>query len=436
MSKLQRGDISPQEWLRFQQYARRVFVVSHIIPSALEASVFSLLLHLNGEKPLLPRVERLEYDQWHPFDPSILFLASPSLHTLRVDYRIANFARDAHDRRPNVALNLLLRKAFADTPLTQEDDVSLLALTPDQVPITRCSELREIALLSWESIFDCTLLRGLSGLQNLIDLSLSVHVDDEYFTAVQHFGALHKLTLQGACHRVAQFIETGALSAPRLRTLHLDISPIGTQQVHDLNRCIAAVCSQYHRSLRELHLLSRGWGNPTQPEQPLLDVFQPLLELHDLEVIHITPFPRGRLTLSDETILEIALAFPNLTDFMLELYPTSTEPSPASLVELATHCPLMRKLHLPYLDLKAFTDAASYPTLAHGLHVLKIGNDIHGLNSAHLKASQFAQFLDRIFPELDLERSDLRASRRPGLNTHCPEVIEVLRTLQMARRKA
>jgi len=141
------------------------------------------------------------------------------------------------------------------------------------------------------------------------------------------------------------------------------------------------------------------------PERPVTDAIRPLLDLHDLEVVHIIPPPRWSLTLSDSAIHDVVTAWPQLTEFVTDLYFSNVFATPAGLVEFATHCPSLRKLHLPFLAIPLLhLDPEAYPTLSHRLEELQISNIISGLLSDDSDWSHLAQFLDRIFPRLDIER--------------------------------
>ncbi|KAF9817778.1 hypothetical protein IEO21_03237 [Rhodonia placenta] len=378
---LLREEILPGEWTRFEQYAHRVRILTRLGPSKLEPAALVQLFRLTEGKPLLPNIEEIEYEEWHAFDPSILFLVAPSLRILRVNIWRNTVARNPQHKRTNVALNLVLRRssgALEDRDFSLTDVPLLFGLPSDLLPRNQCNNLTRAVFDSWEPLVDFNLLRGLASLPNLIDLSLSLHRKDEmsdYLHAHQPFQSLRKLRLYGSATQLAQFLEAKAVSAPHLHFLEFKIEWYIGRAPELCHRCATAICANYSASLREIKMgTPRGShsNGDSLPEGPFLTAFEPLLDMHDLERVHLRAHQLHRM----------AEAWPMLTDLRLEVPHPSSFVSPASVLYLASQCLNLRALSLP-----SFSD------------------NFYGLKSEGTGyVPLFPGFVDRPFPCLDLDR--------------------------------
>lgn len=441
---LLREEILPGEWTRFEQYARRVRILTRLGPSKLEPAALVQLFRLTNGKPLLPNIEEIEYEEWHAFDPSILFLVTPSLRILRVNVSRNTVARDPQHKRTNVALDLVLRRssgALEDRDVSLTDVPLLFGLAADLLPRNQCSNLTHAAFVGWEPLMDFNLLRGLASLPNLTDLSISLHREDQlsdYFRAHQSFQSLRNLRLNGAATQLAPFLEAEAVSAPHLHSLEVEIEWYIDRAPELCHRSAAAICANYSASLREIKMGtprgSHSNGN-TLPESPFLAAFEPLLGMHDLERIHLRAHRKWSLVLSDEELHRMADAWPMLTDLRLEVPSANSSLSPASVLYLASQCPNLRTLALPTVDIECLEDPETYPFLSHGLRQLEVGDDFYGLKSQRMAefVPLLAGFVDRLFPCLDLDRCVFRASARVGLFKDCHAMIDALKKLWLTR---
>jgi hypothetical protein len=81
VSQILDGPISADDWLRFDQYARRIRHLSHRDTEDIDASVYMRLIQ-HRKSPLLPRLSTLCSI---PYGPLVWSILSPTLRSVTVD---------------------------------------------------------------------------------------------------------------------------------------------------------------------------------------------------------------------------------------------------------------------------------------------------------------------------------------------------------------
>ncbi|OBZ70812.1 hypothetical protein A0H81_09452 [Grifola frondosa] len=183
------------------------------------------------------------------------------------------------------------------------------------------------------------------------------------------------------------------MSAPMLRSLELTFSE--KLRIKQFRRFLDLVCPKLTScSHLALHVrLSRN-----RDPQSLMYILTPLLMLKDLRTISASVTTSPGLSLSDQDIIDLAVAWPRAKVIELD-YEYSSPPLVTSLVHFAQHCPDLTSLTLPCMDFSLVSiSKRDYPILSHGLIRLDIGEycSIPDPVAAAL-------FLHCIFPKVESE---------------------------------
>ncbi|KZT72909.1 hypothetical protein DAEQUDRAFT_722542 [Daedalea quercina L-15889] len=439
------GPIAAKDWQRYQQYAQRVRVLSLAwTPRKIDPSVFSEISRLSNGGPLFPGLTELDIQTYDPFEAIPSSLISPTLRKLFVTDLGSVLDGDDDDdlgmRPPESPLADLVRVAFLKARVLEEVSLTGSNVGPMEnlQPMAECSRLRRVSVVDLAP--DARLLHGWSCIDSLGDLTLEVHDDNPVITQPLEFARLHCLTARGNLKHLGDLF--AQLSAPSLGYLRMEVQQLPGHGREQLPECLAAVSARFGSTLRQFHLASSGdrsGGGERWPEQPLVDLIRPLLDMHLLQTVWITPPRWWSITFSDEAVHDIAVAWPRLVSLQIYLLNACSSATWESLVELASACPRLKTLALPHIDLRTFVPpiADKQPAMPHPLEVLTLDYSF-GHNQVD-DSHRFAQFLDRTFPNLDLETSVVRRVDIPGgqRNPLGREVMELLRSFQQARgRKA
>ncbi|KAL1740068.1 hypothetical protein HDZ31DRAFT_48225, partial [Schizophyllum fasciatum] len=140
----------------------------------------------------------------------------------------------------------------------------------------------------------------------------------------------------------------------------------------------------------------------------------PLMALRNLRTLHLSP--RGWVNVDDGDVIALAQAWPHLEELRFSRMLPRSYPPPAeeripirttatALITLATHCPRLRLLELPF-------DASTIPARATGSHAVSRGvqGPLEHLdlgNTTWEDTQRLAAFLLSLFPLLDFVESDV-----------------------------
>ena len=437
------GAIAEADWGRYQTYAQRVRVLSlEWTPRKIDPSVFAEISRMSNGGPLFPGLTQLDIRTYDPFEHIPSCLISPTLRKLFVT-DLGSVLLDSDDDDPDFhppesPLADLVRVAFVTARVLEEVTLTGSNVGPMEnlLPMAECNYLRRVSVVDLAP--DSRLLEGWSRIESLGDLMLEVHPDTPLVTQPLEFARLHCLTVRGNLKHLGELL--AQVSAPCLNYLRMEVQQLPGHGREELPECLAAVSTQYSSTLRHFHLAFSGHGSgggERWPERPLVHLIRPLLDMPLLQTVSITP-PRGwSITLSDKGIHDIAVAWPRLVTLQIYLLNADSTATWESLAEIARGCTRLRTLALPHLDLRTFVlpIADKQPTPSHPLEVLTL--DYSFGHSQVDDSYKFAHFLDRTFPNLDLETSVIRRVDIPGGQRHPPgqEVMELLRNFQQARER-
>lgn len=432
------GPIAPTDWQRYQQYTQRVRVLSLAwTPGKVDPTVFSAISRLGAGGPLFPGLIELDIQTYDHLEDIPSSLISPSLRKLHAT-DLGDILGDPLTKPPHPPLADLVHAAFVVAQLLEEVSLQGSNVGPleNLLPMVDCSRLRRVSVL--DLACDSRLLNVWSRIDSLVDLTFEVPSDDSLVIESLEFDRLHCLTARGNLQNLGELFSH--ISAPFLSYLRIQVQQPPGHGREQLPDCLAAVGARFSSTLRHFHLASycdvHGRGE-RWPEQPLIDFIRPLLDMHFLQVVSITPPRWWPITLSDQAVHDIATAWPQLTSLQIYLLNAHSSATWESLVELASACHHLRTLVLPQVDLRTFASPLidKQPTLSHPLQVLTLDYSFghNQMDDSH----KFAQFLDRMFPNLDLGASVIRRVDVPGGQGHplCREVMELLRNFQQARER-
>ncbi|KAH9948645.1 hypothetical protein B0H21DRAFT_220625 [Amylocystis lapponica] len=395
--------------MRFQDYARRVRTTSHFSDGrSLDPSVFFTVAHANGGDTLLPSLQTLTWRQSYPFDNTLMTLASPSLHCLRI--HVTGLSITA-SREPQTEQNFkqFLHDVFSQAPYLQElwiHGVFSKSLTP-------VTELRHLQSLAVGGTIDLGVFRAISVMDNLIELNITVDFTDlDQRTPDERpngFSALQALNICGSSshlERAVSIISSSHLHSVTIRTLWEEdrASHVGF---------LPAICSKWSLSLSHIALTVLFDMPPLDhaPSQLTMDYLRPLLTSHRL--CTLTFESNYALSIMDRDVLDMAYAWPTLEILTVRTFstigsnghaPECAVPSFRSIIELARHCPNLHRLSLSAtLDSQALLSSRSQPTtlVSHSMRSLNFEQIM--LSVASSQVVQLADYLLSIFPNLDLD---------------------------------
>ncbi|OBZ74172.1 hypothetical protein A0H81_06334 [Grifola frondosa] len=386
-------DLSPDRAARFLHYSRRVRSIRYSLEptQVLEPpSVYDYLAAQNHGAPLLPLLEDCCWKQVVTVDSGLLTLVSPSLHRLNIRFTTARqgeIGGDASLQEGKDAVMSLLHKLCAKAPFIRTLELSGDFESSWIEPITKLRQLQilDIAHHS-QDITSTSLLHSLAELEDLHEFRLQISGAQRLERGGRRFHALRSLAVQADdLSDISPFV--AALSSPRYQET----------VVISLNSCDFS--SILHYASWSSKVGARGDGIA---DQPLIDILEPLTHLHDLTTVHLS-FASDLLpfSMSDLEMRTMVEAWPKATELSLIYKAAGGFPSIHALSDIARLCPLLTTLILPGIDLSALSELTTFPTSSHGLRYLGIGDN--GWESPVADPARLAQFLDCLFPRLEVE---------------------------------
>ncbi|OCH87238.1 hypothetical protein OBBRIDRAFT_889953 [Obba rivulosa] len=420
------GEVFPFEWARFCGHA------SHVRRLKLDYSdrdlfdgvrILASLVPHNGGLPLFPRLVQADFESISAEEfMALASIVPPTLPVLRLD-----FGQDFDSGRH---WETLLSKggpsAFLQSKLPLLQDLQLLLHNPS-VLIPResaipFSNIRQINICSGFPIAPLECWAFFALMKNLEELHIDILNSREELFHIGGFPAIKRLFI------TTQSWESVDYALQSITSKHLkrvQISRYTVNSFHDgpsaLKDTLATLCTKFGRSLRciEINTPFRVTDAVDGGTVNLVsECLSPLLDLRDLESVHF-----GRTTrlesradsaihvqLSDDDLDTMAAAWPRLAELRL-LLGRSAHISTIALTALAGRCPLLAMLELPMLDV-FLTPSNPIP---HSLQSLALADYVGA-------PTDFAAFLDAVFPDVILTRSDEQAetrARQPGWDARC-----------------
>ncbi|GBE81386.1 hypothetical protein SCP_0311150 [Sparassis crispa] len=399
------GDITPEEWARFRQYARRVRTLNYSGGSSQAVHDITSYHRTHfGDQALLPSLHEFYWQASYALDMNVQFLFSQSLRLVSIVFLNTCKLRDR-----DIKLQEIIDRLSQRAPLLQEfrirDLARPIALTP---LVTRCSHLRNLAVIGPPQMLHCQFLEAVSALESLEELWIRCDMMQRVSPTPVALSTLSYLRLEGKLGNIVAFL--GALVAPNIRTLKLT-NHEHTSSFNDHVQLMTMVHKVCSASLRRISYHSYYSQPALDGSHTLLHLFRPLLQIHDLQDVALM-FRDGTLGLSDRDVYDIASAWQELQCLTLRTSESrlgphipvgSLLPTLGALACFARFCPQLVQLELPFIaDLTPSSNDEIRGVVSHSLRKL----DIFCICDPGIKdPSQVAQFIDSTFPNLDLPRS-------------------------------
>ncbi|KAH9829589.1 uncharacterized protein C8Q71DRAFT_843686 [Rhodofomes roseus] len=415
-------DITPKQWSRFQEYARRVRGLRwiHFIASTMMDIVWVILERHSADQPLLPRLHTLVVHGVDVSKPAPLsLLLSPSIRTLRMSFADGPI-------RPGARTNPFLRQSATGVliqlvvaALPDLSSFSIDSGMPSDVPsryltsLTQLHRLERLELVYSNAVVDHQVLQHISHMTSLKALDLKISFNGLSNSDRLHLGeaftGLEELNVSGSAHDIQRLFESDAVRCPNLTSLCLTgLETVSTEALKD---AVAAACKKLSQSLNEVNMFVSG--DTFSTTLSLMDVLQPYLSFREMENMSIELdgcIPR----MDDEAALACASAWPDLHSFSAHYGPASRrpaqfpkQPTVAALIEFARRCPRLDFLTLSILDVRTLPPPRSVaPIGQESLSLLQTRMYIGGKTANLL---DLAIILDLLFPRL--------GTRQPSIST-------------------
>ncbi|KAI0935812.1 hypothetical protein AcV5_004131 [Taiwanofungus camphoratus] len=427
------GPISSDEWTRFQYYARRVRVLRYSYYGTIGPSIFlQLICHSGG--PLLPSLVALYWEQHGPLGTELWAFLSQSLRRVHINYPcdyLSGYTTDLptiNDCTIGSFLNALSLKS----PHLHELKLTNVFHPPSLQAITGLTKVQRLHILKSNSA--SLVLRPCSQMENLVTLVIDLRfVRSGFIITLSGFPALRSLDVSGEPSTIARLC-TATSSSAYLQSVKLDLFGNASEQIPHCYDTFNALKSRFASSLRSISVLCRplSWKDDTHCQHRLLDFTRHLIELCELQEAVISVNFKS-VILTNDDIYDMAISWPKLRKLTL-LYSRNADvllnmPSIHSLTSFARHCPQMQELTLGYVLLRRIGPLSACPILSHGLRKLYIEDYVENSNDP----LRPAQFLDRMFPNLDI--NFFRCQGKGAKMPKCLAALQSARKEQMEREK-
>ena len=337
------GNVTANEWKRFQHYAGLVHICVHDYDPMIDPSVYLQLSLRNDHKPLLPNLRYLKWQQRSCTSTELLHIIGPSLRRLDFDFASSSWSA-GRARRREYALKVLLDNACSRAPNVVELYLEGVHHPDTLAAIQGWKQLRH---LSQDSVVEFAALEILSNTESVTSMWMDIaHLREVNEKNCIGFMNLETLSVEGNLRSLEWFFSATHLSRLQHLSVFLDEDWNGNDRFLDIDT--------YRRRLENLQIhvkypklksfklrvTYRGEAIPTA-----LDYIQPLYALKDLEALDVDF--GGQAHLSDSNLEELARRFPKLRSLKLDHVFTDVEPSIRVLDILARGFPFLEEVVLP-----------------------------------------------------------------------------------------
>ncbi|OCH92359.1 hypothetical protein OBBRIDRAFT_833483 [Obba rivulosa] len=330
-----------------------------------------------------------------PYNVDPIFALVPkSLRHLDITFnpiRVSNRTRV----RSLPSLEPLVRGLHTVTPAVQRLRINAYFETSTIATVQELGNLQAFCLTCSgpAQIFERSTLAALSRVRNLIQLELRVRLDDDPSGPLLTFPLLQHLILRGHSSHLADVL--AAISAPSLTKLV--ISEATCFSTTECQEVLRVVVERFGSSLRimqfEMSLMNNG-------ADEVLNVIEPLLNLHDIQEVHLYLMFWKSLRFADDDVRRLAQAWTRIRRLIMS-YGTTFPALPTfhALEYFARYCPDLTYVILPVLDLSPCGCDADVPSFDHGLKFLNVKRVAHARANEEIYAA--ARSIHRVFRYLD-----------------------------------
>ena len=418
------GLITPEDWTRFHNYARRTknFIFSDLTSMYeinVDPSTFIRLARHSAE-PLFPSLRRISYSREGPQIADPFLLLSPSIERI-----------DLAEVSPNSNKALaLLSMLNGETPgLKSLNIVGTSSMTtPLLRPITQLENLCSLSLGMLGQAINNEIMQWIASLNHLTSLSIDFRTQDRSITVDSFTGFNNLTSLSIAAKPALVQLALDQIGSLRLEELSITTWGTSTGGPHPHRRGIlrqwtsfATVAnSRWNGSLRKFFVKHE---TPISGMTPFLDVFAPLLSVTTLEELEVKQ-AETHLIIDASQYRRMGLAWRNLRLLHIDCFPHDSLNLTDILQRFSEDCPDLTSLELPIVIDNV---PANLPRDFISFHKLKsisfaltqVGNIL-----------AFARYLDCLFPNLIRVRS-IRDSSVDVENTI--KILQAVRSYERSR---
>ena len=388
--KVLRGNVTPEDWARFDWYARRVRIFCYTRdPDNLDIAmhVYFRIAQLRST-PLLPSLRHLHCPSTSQNDfliSGICLFLSPSLQGLQFE----NIS-SVEDKLCGTMLHTLA----SDGAQIEKIVLRGKGLSRDTLWMAiRFEHLSWLELSGMGEAVNLEIVERIGALPWMVDLAIDF-TDSRMEALVQDIGLknLNSLMITASVPFVQAFLSH--IATTQLETF---IAVLPSNPTDDKKEFLTKVVDRWKDTLHHIALVHQQ-----VEEFPLehldIDTLAPLVPLRKLTYLRLEGYT---MELTDDNISDMTIAWPEM-DTMLLPFIDAIRPHPtiASLRTIASQCPNLRYLTIPLntLDLAPFIPTGALHTPAHELHTLTIASTDDPWDPRDLLHA--AQHIDNLFLKL------------------------------------
>ena len=389
---------------------RKLCITQMLAPSPLEVQLLRRVLSMSEGTTLLPALLSLSWVESPRTNGLLLRLIPNSLQELELILDTKTSPKQVHSLFTGLshpALSLHSLRIYSWKPELFQLESAL-----------RVTSLREISLKGGIVLCPEDFCKILSALP-LFSIEADIRNFTPWTKAIDG-RSLKGLHCTGSCADLTALISR--LGAPNLNTADLKLDNLNGHLDRREHHQLSQVLLKFSSSLRTLQLeyrivfddsglqtVSLTPCHALPPVDLVSDVLAPLFGFGRLDLENFTLSSNLRILLTDDHILRLAQGWPQLRTLSLMSHPCEplNSSTPSSLVHLAKHCPNLRFLRLK-INAREFVppepgSEESLALLALG-HPLRILRQMNGYDACQLGGWPMAEFLDALFPHLDVDR--------------------------------
>ncbi|RPD57359.1 hypothetical protein L227DRAFT_587588 [Lentinus tigrinus ALCF2SS1-6] len=384
-------EVTPDQWARVQWYAKRVRALRNIFSfNTMRPAVWALLEGVRGDQPLLPNLFFLNACVSIEDPSGFMHLLPPSLRTLNITFDIRKPLEQVSAAEASLVGTVLRAISSRVSHLHELYVHDMLPYLPSS-SLTFLRNFHQMRTLRIESdTFGSEALFTVSQMSSLsvLEVDISLQTATEALKLANDFGLLSELHITGSLVQLCRFF-----TATHLRNLR-------QQAFHD---ALVRITANVSPLLTEIRIYPTGDAVATSATYTSSQILRPLLRFGQLTVfvIFFNFTSEYSPKFVDDDIATFAASWRKLDDFCVAgAGTTRCNLTLSSLIAFAHHCPSLRYLELPMLDIKTLPPQSSVPGFARGsmrhLHV----NSLVG--SSEVNLLHFAVLVDRLYPSLNV----------------------------------
>ncbi|RPD57354.1 hypothetical protein L226DRAFT_537456 [Lentinus tigrinus ALCF2SS1-7] len=425
--------ITEEGWTRLLLHARRIRGLCHYRGTAIDPGVWAMLL-TRSEGHLMPRLRVLDISEIPiPDFPFVLLTLCPSLSELYLSFQ--------DDSGPNGRALPSIAAILIPSIVQIASDLTILYLdehfpVPSEsiASLERLSRLKELKLCDPETTVCAVGLRAISRLESLRVLSIEdLRLYGANVELADGLKSLETLYVHGSPGDIRILVQGSRFVALK----HFDIMVHCEDGILPAES-LASTVSSLPQTVHKLRLGFCDGDNTNPPSCSVADILQLVQPLKELTHISLDNGMR-RITMSDADIKVLFDQWPRLHHFTLDEDKdrprdlSVSQPTYATLLDIATRCPDLESFAATYFDATSLPATVDVPAVPRHLRSL-----VFEYFLGDTPPESIARIIHLLFPSLDIEHDAAlaaAASPRPGTRLWSL-VLDALKTLRAQERGA